>query len=287
MNLYFSFRKPALRFLTVLVSVLLSFSQSVICQNIDKDNSVDLRSQGEFKFGEISINSDKIGLFEKFEASFSLTGEWDNPFDPDQIKVDAVFHTPDGKQFLVPGFFYQDYKHKSYNEIEKTGSPVWKIRFTPATEGEYKFEVKAKNNGKEISSLTKSFNAISFKSSHGFLRISGVNPLYFEYDDGFPFFAVAVDNAVSSYVNYMNYYRRFAGSGGNYNRLFIMSGDLDLGEETRPNAGPDRGLGKINMDASWKLDKVIELGEILGIYHQMCMTNQYNFNLGWKNNVFN
>ena len=259
----------------------------VRCQGSVKNDFVILSSKGDLEIGEIAINSNKIGLYEKFEASFSLGGEWNNPFDPDQVKVDARFHAPDGKELIVPGFFYQEYSASSYRNIEKVGNPVWKIRFTPVMEGEYNFEITASNRGKVITSSTHSFTGISYKSSHGFLKISKTNPLYFEYDDGSPFFAVAVDNAVNNYFNYMKIYPRFAEAGGNYNRLFIMSGDLDLGEEIRPSAGPDRGLGKINLDASWKLDRVIELGEILGIYHQMCMTNQYNFNLAWKNNVFN
>jgi hypothetical protein len=276
-------------FIVFLISTgfVLGLFSEVKCQEAPKNDFVNISSKSDLKFGEITINSSRIGLYEKFEASFNLSGEWDNPFDPEQIRVDARFYTPDGKQMIVPGFFYQEYRQNSYRSIEKAGSPIWKIRFTPVIEGEYKFEIAANNKGRVITSSLQTFTGISYNSSHGFLRISKTNPLYFEYDDGTPFFAVAVDNAVNNYFNYMKIYNRFAEAGGNYNRLFIMSGDLDLGEETRPSPGPDRGLGKINLDASWKLDKVIEMGELLGIYHQMCLTNQYNFNLGWKNNVFN
>jgi len=287
MNLNFSFKKCGLKDLLVLFCALSTFLPSALCQNDTDNNYVVLRSEGEMKFGEIIINSNKIGLYEKFEMSFTLNGEWDNPFDPEQIKVDARFYRPDGKQIIVPGFFYQDYRNSSYRSIEKVGNPVWKIRFAPAIEGSYEVEIIANNRGKEIISPRQKFTGIKYNSSHGYLKISKSNPLYFEFDDGTPFFAVAVDNAVSNYFNYMKVYPRFAEAGGNYNRLFIMSGDLDLGEEVRPSAGPDRGLGKINLDASWKLDRVIEMGEILGIYHQMCMTNQYNFNVAWKNNAFN
>jgi len=260
----------------------------VLCgQEAPKNDYVNLSSEGELKIGEIAVNSEKIGLYEKFEASFILDGEWENPFDPEQIRVDALFYSPDGKQILVPGFFFQEYRKNSYRSIEKVGKPVWKIRFTPAMEGEYRFEIIANNKDREITSPQKSFIGVSFNVTHGFLKISKTNPLYFEYDDGTPFFAIAVDNAVSNYFNYMKVYPRFAEAGGNYNRLFIMSGDLDLGEEMRPSSGPDRGLGRINLDASWKLDRVIEMGEVLGIYHQLCLTNQYNFNVAWKNNVFN
>ena len=287
MNLFLSVKKPGLQILLVSFSLLTSLTYSVKCQNIADNSPVDLRSDGELKFGEISINAPRIGLYEKFEMSFNLSGEWDNPFDPDQIKVDARIYTPDGTQTIVPGFFYQEYRQNSSRSVEKVGQPLWKVRFTPTIEGEYKAEIIANNRGKEIVSQQQSFTGIRYNTDHGFLRISKTNPLYFEFDDGTSFFAVAVDNAVGNYFNYMKIYPRFAGSGGNYNRLFIMSGDLDLGEEYRKSDSPDKGLGKIKLEASWKLDRIIEMGEILGIYHQMCMTNQYNFNLGWKYNAFN
>ena len=271
------------------VSVILfsGISISLKSQSNNNDKTVPLASSGELKFGEITYNTDKPGIYEKYELTFILYGTWQNPFDPDQIKVDARITTPDGKMILVPGFFYQDYVVSSPKAIEKTGDPIWKVRFSPSQTGDYSVEIRAVNRGNEVVSPKLTFKAINYNVRHGYLKISESNPLYFEFDDGTPFFAVAVDNAVSNYFSYMRYYPRFSAAGGNYNRLFIMSGDLDLGEEYRKNSGPDRGLGKINLDAAWKLDKVIEAGELLGIYHQMCMTNQYNFNLGWKYNAFN
>jgi hypothetical protein len=280
-------KRKTLHLLFILTAVFFTFSKSLYSQGLRPENPVPLSSTGDLKFGEIIANTEKPGLFEKYELTFILSGEWQNPFDPEQVKVDARVSTPDGKQLIVPGFFFQDYRVNSPKSIEKAGEPVWKIRFSPSKAGSYTIEVVAVNKGREAVSPKLTFTAVDYKSSHGFLKISKTNPLYFEFEDGTPFFAVAVDNAVSNYFSYMRYYPRFAHAGGNYNRLFIMSGDLDLGEEYRKDSGPDRGLGKINLDAAWKLDKVIESGEQLGIYHQMCMTNQYNFNLGWKYNSFN
>lgn len=100
-------------------------------QEAEKVDFVNLSSHGPLKITELTVNSEKIGLYEKFEISFDLEGEWDNPFDPDQIKVDAHFYSPDGQKIIVPGFFYQDYYQNLNKRLEKAGIPVWKIRFTP------------------------------------------------------------------------------------------------------------------------------------------------------------
>lgn len=282
-------KKINLRFIGILYTIasLNSLSFQARCQQPVAASYLNLISSGELKIDEIRVNSERIGLYEKFEVTFNLEGTWDNPFDPDQVKVDGHFHSPDGKLLVVPGFFYQEYLPGSGRRLEKGGAPLWKVRFAPVQEGEYKYEIVANNRGREVTSQTGSFTSISYKINHGFLRISKTNPLYFEYDDGTPFFAVAVDNATNNNYNYERQYFRFSRAGGNYNRLFIQSGSLDLGEIKPASAGPDQGLGKINLDAAWRLDKVIELGENYGIYHQMCLTNQYNFNVLWKTNVFN
>jgi len=261
------------------------FYSDAKCQDTGKTEYVNLSSRGELKINEVIVNSDRIGLYEKFEISFNLDGEWDNAFDPDQIKVDAHFYSPDGKQIIVPGFFYQEYRQNINNRLEKVGNPIWKVRFTPVLEGEYKYELVANNKGKEIISPSNVFTSISYNTNHGFLRISKTNPLYFEFDDGSPFFGIAMDNA--SNRDYNRLYNRFAKAGGNFNRLFINNNIYDIGEVIQPSAGPDKGLGKMNLDNSWRLDKVIEIAENLGIYQLLCLTNQTNFNGGWKTNVFN
>ena len=59
---------------------------------------------------DVAINDDAIPQYEKFEISFQLSGEWSNPFDPDEIAVDGIFQTPDGKTMTMPGFFFQDFQ---------------------------------------------------------------------------------------------------------------------------------------------------------------------------------
>ena len=48
-------------------------------------------------------------LYAKYEIGFARVREYDNPFDPEQISVEAVCESPSGKTIRVPGFSYQDY----------------------------------------------------------------------------------------------------------------------------------------------------------------------------------
>ncbi|HLP73654.1 MAG TPA: DUF5060 domain-containing protein [Bacteroidales bacterium] len=245
---------------------------------------VNIVSDKPLQISGLVSNGSRTGLFEKYEVTFNLDGKWDNPFDPDQVRVDAYLTAPDGKQLVIPGFFYQDYLLNAGGRPVKTGDPVWKIRFTPVMTGEYKYEIVAKNQGNEVRSGQQSFTCISYNGSHGFLGVSKTNPLYLEFSDGTPFFGVGQDR---SQGESRGCYQRFANNGGNFNRLFLTNGNFNIEELNTPQMGADLGIGKMNQETSWNLDKVLELGEKLGIYHMLTITNQWAFNQMWQVHAYN
>lgn len=271
--------------LLLITEMLPGYFSSVSGQAIQKGREiVNLISASTLQISEPVANQERVGLYEKFEITFNLGGNWDNPFDPEQIKVDANFVCPDGKTLIVPGFFYQDYRQNVSGRLVKVGEPVWKIRFTPTLPGEYKYELIAINKGQEARSASKTFTCISFNANHGFLGISKTNPLYLEFSDGTPFFGVGQDR---SQGESRGCYQRFANNGGNFNRLFLTNGNFNIEELNLPESGADLGIGKMNQECSYNLDKVLELGEKLHIYHMLTLTNQWTFNSVWQGHAYN
>ncbi len=185
---------------------------------------VPLSSTGTLAIFDVSLNKTQVARYEKVEITFEMEGRWQNPFDPDEVRVDAAFTSPDGARRAVPGFFYQEYRRtvsdgrESYHAV---GSPCWKVRFAPSQTGEYKCVLTARNGGREVSAEAPAFVCTSGGASRGYLRISPHNPLYFEFEDGTPFCAVAMDKAIGPVFRYEHVYSRFAGAGGNFNRLFL------------------------------------------------------------------
>ncbi len=214
-------------------------------------NLVILTSDSPLKITDVTVNAEKIGLFEKFEITFKLAGKWENPFDPDQIRVEAVFNMPDGSRVTVPGFFYQEYYHNAKNNIEKVDDPVWKVRFAPVLPGTYSYQIFAINKSEEIKTAPGKFDCLSFDTSHGFIKVSKSNPLYFDFTDDTPFFGIGMGRILADEGGC---YKRFSDAGGNFNRLFLTNGKFDIQELIRDIRRPDRGLGKINLESSWNLD---------------------------------
>ncbi|MEJ2704210.1 MAG: DUF5060 domain-containing protein, partial [Sedimentisphaerales bacterium] len=265
----------------------------IVGPGVAADNIIPLASSGTLAISNVSVSSLQVARYETVEITFRTEGQWQNPFDPDEIRVDAIFTAPDGGQASVPGFFYQEYERSVSNGRElyrPVSRPCWKVRFAPTQTGKYTCTLKAKNRGREITTKAPAFICTSATSGHGYLRISRNNPLYFEFEDGTPFCAVAMDKALGRVFQYEQVYNRFAAAGGNFNRLFLTHGNFDIMERLVARGRPDKGVSKLNLEYCWCVDQVLELGRRLGVYHMLTLTNQTNFrtnNGGWDRNVYN
>ena len=175
---------------------------------------------------DINANHGNIPIYEKFEISFQLSGVWSNPFDPDQVAVDCVFYTPDGKTLTMPGFYFQDYRRTHVNGREiliPAGEPVWKVRFSPTTPGTYRYVLRMTNNGQTVEVEDRTFQCTDNSNKHGFLRVSEENPYYFRFDDGTSFFVVGENIGTLGSSGTMladKCYTSLARAGGNFADLY-------------------------------------------------------------------
>src|SRR6056297_657135 len=73
---------------------------------------------------EISVlqtNTSTVKKYEKFEINIELKNvKYENPYNPEEIDVYAIFTAPSGKTLRINGF-YDDFN----------GADQWKLRFSP------------------------------------------------------------------------------------------------------------------------------------------------------------
>ena len=95
-----------------------------------------------------------IGLFDKFEVSFTMGASYSNPYDPDVISVYAIFTAPGGTEtYKVAAFYYEDYSFQKvivgndyYEKVTDSLNDVgWRIRFTPTKIGTWGFRIIARD----------------------------------------------------------------------------------------------------------------------------------------------
>lgn len=117
-------------------------------------------------------------LFGCFELSFAMD-EYENPYDPNDIHVYAVFVGPDNEKFTVDAFYYEGYSFKKQdNKYEvaqrQRDAQGWKVRFTPNATGIWKFTLYASDlHGRVVlgsyDDKRFSFNCKDVKSAKGFI----------------------------------------------------------------------------------------------------------------------
>ncbi len=198
------------------------------------------------------VNSETIGLYEKFEAVYDLEAfEYDNPFDPDQIDVTAIFTSPSGKHRTIFGF-YDNYQN----------ADAWKVRFSPDETGEWSVVISARDvNGEDHSNVLR-FTAVE-SGHHGRLRVSAENPRYLRYDDGTGFYGVGM---YTPWRNDVEKFDRLEKYGGNIFAIWnIMYGGMVNGYGII-----EEELGRYNQQKCGKIDTLLTVAEDRNLICMYC-----------------
>lgn len=215
-----------------------------------------------------------VDQFAPFEIRVDLAGAWENPFDPDDARLDAIFTRPDGSTETVPGFFTHDFVHELAGDlelVEKTGAYGWRVRYNPRTAGTYSFCLEFTDRNGRARSKNFEF-AVRHADADGFLRIGertgDTAPRYFVnardetvflIGHNIPTWSPPADEA----------FARIRRAGGNCNRLWMCS--QSLGIEWGDS------IGYYRLDEAWRLDRALQSAERRGIYQVLCLDTHQDF----------
>ena len=134
----------------------------------------------------IRMSSQKVPLYGLLELDLNITGNFKNPFNPDEVEVSALIETPKGETIEVPAFYYQEFKCElieGRETLTPMGEPYWKIRFTPMEVGTYKLHVVLRTTDHTITSEKLTFGVYE-SDRGGFIRVSEVDKRYFKVENG-------------------------------------------------------------------------------------------------------
>ena len=259
-------------------------------------------------FPEYSYNSDILRTYEKFELSFNSGRNIQNPFNPDEIKVEGIFTCPEGNILAIPGFYYQNYSRQLENDEEKLspeGYPCWKIRFTPEKQGTYRYYIRLRQNEEIFLSKENHFTAVA-PEKQGFIKTSSVDNRYFVFCDGSFFYPVGLnvrsptDTRYASLMKrktepdsgtfyYEEIFREMSLNGMNFAEVWMAPWFAAL--EWKENRPGYRGLGYYNLKNAYKLDRVLEFAEKNNIFLQLVIINHGQLSTWcdqeWQDNPYN
>jgi hypothetical protein len=129
-----------------------------------------------------AVVSDKttVGLYERLELMVDMKASYNNPFDSQEIALDALFIAPSGKTWNIPGFW--------------DGHDSWNVRFTPSEQGTWQYTMQVRDANGTAESTQASF-IVESSSQHGWLQVASwrdpqLSSRYLVYHDGTPFYGV-------------------------------------------------------------------------------------------------
>lgn len=257
--------------------------------------------------------------YSKFEISFKTPAFKGNCFDPDEIDIWGEFVSPSGKKYVMPAFWYQDYKRQllpinekklerlnkngiggtasnNPNEpqgkevLTKVGQPEWRIRFCPVEIGKWKYTIYVKAKGR-VQDFKKGEFSVKEAKNHGFIRVEPKKKRHFVFDDGTPYIPIGQNVAwwtspTRGSYDYNVWFSKMAESGANFARIWMGSWSFGL-------YWNDTGIYDFTnrLDRAYQLDKVLELAEQKGIYIMLTFINHGQFstkvNPQWNENPWN
>lgn len=235
------------------------------------------------RLGGARADRQTVGRYAPIEFTLDLSATYENPFDPDQVRVEATFRTPSGATERLPGFYYQPFSaeyENGYELLSAAGDPAWKVRYTPRETGNYRVTFRARDAGGEVSSDPVSFRCVESKEP-GFIRISDrrrSGPRYFGFDEGGTLFLIG-HNVTTYAADLDDVFRKMSAGGENYTRFWMWSRGLGL----------ELGLpvGHYRMAEAWRLDRTLELARRHGVYLMLCLDTHQDFIGGWRSNPYN
>lgn len=254
-------------FIMLVVGIVLSFS----CGEVKE-----VSAQMGDVIRSVNVAQNVVPRLGKFEASVNLSKQYANPFDPDEVLLRGHFVSPSQKEIVVDGFYFRDFERKLEGNSERLapkGNPEWRARFAPTELGEWRFWVTVKDKSGESKSRVQTFRCENEKNGRGFVRVSKKNPLYFEFDNGQPYFAVGENvcwSGSKGTYDYDGWFAKLAANGGNYARLWIGPFDSFTLERRKRDAQDEAGIGRYDLANAWRLDYVLQLAEQKGIYLMFC-----------------
>jgi len=232
---------------------------------------------------KVSAVKGSVSQGEKFELAVELRADFENPFDPQEINLYAELLSPTGKKIIMPGFLYSAAIDGESKEVKE---PQWRIRFTPTEKGQWGYKVclKTPKGGDETEVKTFQCDGALKK---GFVRVSRIDPLYFEFDNGEFYYPVGENISWAKLSGFEKYFSEMHKVGGNWSRVWMANWEVAL-EWTGKGY---HGLGLYNLKKAEKLDKILDIAAKNDIYIQLVINHHGQLstkvNPQWKENPYN
>jgi hypothetical protein len=228
-----------------------------------------------------------VPLYGKCEIAVALHGTWDNPYDPDEIALDAEVVTASGRRYRMPGFFMVPHRREQVGTedlMSPSGEGRWCVRLAATETGPMRVRLTARDrSGTAVYDLPQPVRVTARPDAKGFIRVSRADPRYLAYDNGEGYVPIGHNVPICRGSNGMpvgDILAKMADSGENWNRWWMSKSGLGLEWEKK--------LGWYRQAQAALLDGLLDDAGRLGMSYMLCMDTHQDFRQdGWKANLYN
>ena len=247
-------------------------------------------AEAEVRLDAVEVSSaSTIGLYERFELTVQVSGEIENPYDPDEVRLEATFAPAKGEPVTVSGFYYQPFERiteAGHDVIQPAGEPVWKVRFTPRQVGRWSYAVRLVTPHGAHSVDGEPLLVVASDRA-GFVQLNR-DEGNFQFENGEPFIPIGENLAWGPSLQplpaFDRWFRDLSRQRANYIRVWMAPWMLRLETKTT-------GAGRYDQLRAWQLDYLLEQSAPAGIFWQLVLLNHGSFSqtqdAGWHNNPYN
>jgi len=193
----------------------------------------------------------------------STPSSFSDPYDPCDIRVDAIIDAPDLSQIVLPCFYVSG----------SSGNSQWEGRFTPRQVGSYSCRVEVYVGGVLDATSTTQTLTVTSSTKDGFLHMNPSSYYTLIHDSGKRFRGVGENigwEGERGYNDFGELFSLLADNGGNFVRVWTY-GLGDYGDLQPPLEWTTYGLGKPNPVVAAKIDDALALAESNGLYMMLAL----------------
>lgn len=236
-----------------------------------------------------------------------------NPFNYDEISIEATFKDEKGNEVTLPAFWYQDYEivldstyvgdvqdihgvaSRSISEpqglesVQFLGEAHYRIRFLPENAGHHQYTITVKVNGETVQILEGEFVVQpSQKIYRGRLKVEPKHRRNFIFDDGTLFIPIGQNtcwytSSSRKTFDYDIWFQKMHEHGLNTTRIWLAPWGFSLHWNVP--------LGTLDLEAAARLDRVLNLAEKYNLFVMLTLINHGQFsakvNPLWDDNPWN
>ncbi|MGW8317431.1 MAG: PKD domain-containing protein, partial [Bacteroidales bacterium] len=226
----------------------------------------------------------------KIEFIFQTQETYGNPYDPDEIKIDAVVTLPGGDSLVVPCFYQVPV---SYQDQEWQADPVhpsWMLRLSTDVAGPHAVRLMV-----EDASGTWLGEPVDFQvregNTRGRILRDADHPQYYRHVTGEPYYPLGINAGWNSIENYTTIMNNLSAGGANVFRYWQTPFNWQSLEWSEDYYYNYEGLGRYNQEAAARSDSLLDLCDSLDLYMQLCIFQHGEFSENvdnmWGSNPYN